>query len=233
MNHLSVKCAHSDYIDQGRIADSENSSYSLRSPSIIRRPVVRGQDGASPPRVFVGRNIYKGKAAMQVNPRFPEFVALESGAYKVFKDGYILLQFAPAIEAQQYDWTRKQVFGLSVPEMGDLVGLRTWESREFVHDPFNGTSDESDVRKVLKVDPLPDASGHFFKLIVQDRLAGTEEIIGVPVTRAESAVLTSLFKYIMPYLVGWHTFADSIRPQGANRAINGNPRYGGDFERNR
>uniref|UniRef100_C6JRV8 Uncharacterized protein n=1 Tax=Sorghum bicolor TaxID=4558 RepID=C6JRV8_SORBI len=31
-----------------------------------------------------------------------------SGAYKVAKEGYVLLQFAPAVATRQYDWTRKQ-----------------------------------------------------------------------------------------------------------------------------
>ncbi len=34
---------------------------------------------------------------------------LQSGAYKVVKEGFVLLQFAPAVATRQYDWTRKQV----------------------------------------------------------------------------------------------------------------------------
>lgn len=33
----------------------------------------------------------------------------QSGAYKVAKEGFVLLQFAPAVGPRQYDWTRKQV----------------------------------------------------------------------------------------------------------------------------
>ncbi|KAF6168489.1 hypothetical protein GIB67_005041 [Kingdonia uniflora] len=59
-------------------------------------------------RVFVGHSIYKGKAALTVEPKSPEFSPLESGSLKLFKEGCILLQFAPAVGIRQYDWNRKQ-----------------------------------------------------------------------------------------------------------------------------
>lgn len=34
----------------------------------------------------------------------------QSGAFKVSKEGYVLLQFAPASGVRQYDWSRKQVY---------------------------------------------------------------------------------------------------------------------------
>lgn len=33
--------------------------------------------GGLPPRVFVGHSIYKGKAALTVEPKAPEFVSLD------------------------------------------------------------------------------------------------------------------------------------------------------------
>jgi len=109
--------------------------------------------GAFPTRFFVGHSIYKGKAALTVEPRAPEFTPLDvcfvkfpvrnmvfdllvivviglffmvlglclgclvcdglccvqSGAFKISKDGFVLLQFAPAAGVRQYDWSRKQV----------------------------------------------------------------------------------------------------------------------------
>ena len=109
--------------------------------------------GAFPTRFFVGHSIYKGKAALTVEPRAPEFTPLDvcfvkfpvrnmafdllvivviglffmvlglclgclvcdglccvqSGAFKISKDGFLLLQFAPAAGVRQYDWSRKQV----------------------------------------------------------------------------------------------------------------------------
>ncbi|MBO8831400.1 hypothetical protein INO48_14060, partial [Staphylococcus aureus] len=86
------------------------------------------------------------------------------------------------------------------------------ESCEFFHDPNKGKSDEGKVRKVLKVEPLPDGSGHFFNLSVQNKLLNVDENIYIPVTRAEFAVLTSAFNFVLPYLIGWHAFANSIKP---------------------
>ncbi|MCH86058.1 single-stranded DNA-binding protein WHY1 chloroplastic-like, partial [Trifolium medium] len=135
--------------------------------------------GALPPRVYVGHSIYKGKAALTITPRPPEFAPLDYkvmsdcgysgcyssvGAYKITRDGYVLLQFAPSLGPRQYDWNSKQVFSLSVAEMGSVISLGGRETCEFFHDPFMGKSDEGKVRKVLKVEPFPDGSGFFFNL---------------------------------------------------------------------
>ncbi|KAG9140184.1 hypothetical protein Leryth_015796 [Lithospermum erythrorhizon] len=187
-----------------------------------------------PTRVFVGYTIYKGKAALTVEPRAPEFTPLDSGAYKLSKEGFVLLQFAPAAGVRQYDWMRKQVFSLSVSEMGNLISLGARDSCEFFHDPFKGKSDEGRVRKVLKVEPLPDGSGHFFNLSVQNKLTNVDESIYIPVTKAEFTVLMSAFNFIVPYLLGWHTFAaNTMKLEDASRVNNVNPRTGAELEWNR
>lgn len=218
--HFSLRCRHTDLFDQNTIASTPRPT----------RPSA--SVGALPPRVYVGYSIYKGKAALTLTPRPPEFMPLDSGAYKISKEGYVLLQFAPAVGTRQYDWNRKQVFSLSVSEMGSVISLGARDSYELFHDPFKGKSDEGKVRKILKVEPLPDGSGHFFNLSVQNKLVNVDESIYIPVTKAELAVLTSTFNFIMPYLLGWHTFANSIKPED-NGVNNANPRYGGDYEWNR
>ncbi|KAG4924247.1 hypothetical protein AAZX31_18G116600 [Glycine max] len=217
---FSLRCRHSDLFDQNTLASTPRPT----------RPSA--SVGALPPRVYVGYSIYKGKAALTLTPRPPEFMPLDSGAYKISKEGYVLLQFAPAVGTRQYDWNRKQVFSLSVGEMGSVISLGARDSYEFFHDPFKGKSDEGKVRKILKVEPLPDGSGHFFNLSVQNKLVNVDESIYIPVTKAELAVLTSTFNFIMPYLLGWHTFANSIKPED-NGVNDANPRYGGDYEWNR
>ncbi|KAI3717460.1 hypothetical protein L1987_69094 [Smallanthus sonchifolius] len=185
------------------------------------------------PKVFIGHSIYKGKAALTVEPRPPEFAPLDSGAFKLTKEGFILLQFAPAAGVRQYDWSRKQVFSLSVTEIGGLISLGARDSCEFFHDPFKGKSDEGRVRKVLKVEPLPDGSGHFFNLSVQNKLINMDESIYIPVTKAEFAILISAFNFSVPYLLGWHTFVNSIKPEGTAGLNNANSRSGADLEWNR
>ncbi|KAJ8773711.1 hypothetical protein K2173_006361 [Erythroxylum novogranatense] len=226
-SRLAVKCRQSEYYDQQRFSSNRSSSTDATyAPS---RTVSSGV-GELPPKVFVGHSIYKGKAALTVEPRAPEFGALDSGAFKIAKEGFVLLQFAPAAGVRQYDWSRKQVFSLSVTEIGTLISLGARDSLEFFHDPNKGRSDEGKVRKVLKVEPLPDGSGHFFNLSVQNKLLNMDESIYIPVTRAEYTVLISAFNYILPYLLGWHAFANSIAPEDTSRANNATPRYGGDYE---
>ncbi|XP_056852445.1 single-stranded DNA-binding protein WHY3, chloroplastic-like isoform X2 [Raphanus sativus] len=63
-----------------------------------------------------------------------------------------------------------------VTEIGNLVSLGPRESCEVFHDPDKGKgSDEGKVRKVLKVEPLPDGSGRFFNLSVQNKLLNVDE----------------------------------------------------------
>ncbi|KAF3492491.1 hypothetical protein DY000_02054907 [Brassica cretica] len=180
--NLSVKSRQTDYFEKQRFGDSSSSSQN-------------GEGG--PARFYVGHSIYKGKAALTVEPRAPEFVSLDSGAFKLSKDGFLLLQFAPAAGVRQYDWSKKQVFSLSVSEIGTLVSLGPRES------------------------------------CVQNKLLNVDESIYIPITRAEFTVLVSAFNFVLPYLIGWHAFANSIKPEEANRTSNASPNYGGDYEWNR
>ncbi|RVW25985.1 Single-stranded DNA-binding protein WHY1, chloroplastic [Vitis vinifera] len=213
--------------------------------------------GALQPRVFVGHSIYKGKAALTVEPKAPEFTPLDSGAFKVSKEGFVLLQFAPAAGVRQYDWGRKQV----ISNLGLLLfnySMKMWATfkplwteiqfgvKDLHYEDYNNhacvlvmllngiwrnfdADEEGKVRKVLKVEPLPDGSGHFFNLSVQNKLLNMDENIYIPVTRAEFAVLISAFNFIVPYLLGWHAYANSIKPDDTSRVNNANPRSG-DFE---
>ncbi|XP_021746193.1 single-stranded DNA-binding protein WHY1, chloroplastic-like [Chenopodium quinoa] len=219
---LSVKCRQSsEYFDK---------SPPRFSPSYSPNPSTTSS--GFPPKVFVGHSIYKGKAALTVEPKAPEFVPLDSGAFKVSREGYVLLQFAPAAGVRQYDWSRKQVFSLSVTEIGSLVSLGAKESCEFFHDPNKGKSDEGKVRKVLKVEPLPDGSGYFFNLSVQNKLLNLDENVYIPISKAEFAVLVTAFNFVLPYLLGWNVFADNIKPDDSNRINSSNTRTG-DYEWNR
>ncbi|KAG9451871.1 hypothetical protein H6P81_004775 [Aristolochia fimbriata] len=217
-NKFSLKCRRSEYYEQQRFSSPTDGPSS-------QQPL-----GALPPKVFVGYSIYKGKAALTVEPKAPEFVPLDSGAYKLSKEGFVLLQFAPAAGVRQYDWSRKQVFSLSITEIGSIMGLGAKDSCEFFHDPNKGRSEEGQVRKLLRAEPLPDGSGHFFNLSVQNRLLNVDESIYIPITKAEFTVLTSAFNFILPYLLGWHAFGNTIGPDESGRSNNASPRSGADFE---
>ncbi|KAA0036450.1 hypothetical protein IC582_005830 [Cucumis melo] len=226
----SPKCQYSWNTHQ-----HQQSSFEPASQTDSFSPQSRaGAAAALPPRFFVGHSIYKGKAALTVEPRPPEFTPLDSGAFKISREGLVMLQFAPAAGVRQYDWSRKQVFSLSVTELGSLIALGPREACEFFHDPYKGKSDEGKVRKILKVEPLPDGSGHFFNLSVQNKLINVDESIYIPITKAEYTVLVEAFKFILPHLMGWHTIANTMtKPEDSSRGNTANPRYGGDFEWNR
>ncbi|KAI3941604.1 hypothetical protein MKX01_018194 [Papaver californicum] len=209
-NEFTVKCRSSEYFEKQQ----------QRYTKLTEETFTPQAFGALATRVFVGHSIYKGKAALTVEPISPEFLPLESGAYKLSKEGFVLLQFAPGVAVRQYDWNRKQVFSLSVTEIAALMNLGIKDSCEFFHDPFKGKSEEGKVRKVLKVEPLPDGSGHFFNLNVQNKLLNVDENIYIPVTKAELTVLNSAFSFILPYLLGWHTFVNSIKPSDTSRVNN-------------
>ncbi|KAK6139298.1 hypothetical protein DH2020_026957 [Rehmannia glutinosa] len=220
---------------------------------------LSSQPGQLPPRVYVGYSVYKGKAALTAEPRSPEFSPLAVWAFKLSKEGFVLLQFAPATGVRQYDWGRKQVFSLSVTEIGNIISLGARDSCEFFHDPNKGRSyiglveDSCQGGRNNKL-PLVYC---FHKHSVQNKLANLDESIYIPITKAEFAVLVSSFNvslqlnqsnsdnaiflnsargvcaFIIPYLLGWHTFANTMKPEDANRVNSANPRSSVDFEWNR
>ncbi|KAJ0977902.1 hypothetical protein J5N97_013376 [Dioscorea zingiberensis] len=197
---------------------SRRSDYFEAQKLASRPPPEDSLPASQPSRVYVGYSIYKGKAA------------LTSGAFKVSKEGFALMQFAPAVGTRQYDWSRKQVFSLSVVEMGTLMSLGAKDSCEFFHDPFKGRSDEGKVRKLLKAEPLPDGTGHFFNLSVQNRLLNVDESIYIPISKAEFTILNSSFNFIVPYLLGWHAFANTIKPEDSVHTNNSISRSGAELE---
>lgn len=49
-------------------------------------------------------------------------------------------------------------------------------------------------------------------------------------TKIKNDILLCHVQFILPYLLGWHAYANTIKPNDPNRANNANSRYGGDFE---
>ncbi|GLJ31124.1 hypothetical protein SUGI_0623250 [Cryptomeria japonica] len=173
--------------------------------SLVNQP---GQDG----KVYVSHAFFKGKAGLILQPKAPEFSALDTGGIKLSKAGVVFIVFVPAIGTRQYDWSKKQVFALSVVELGTLLSLDSNESCEFFHDPSMGTSEEGKVRKILKVSPLQDRGGYSFILSVSNRNLNVDDNLYVPITKGEFAVMRSAFNFILPHLMGWHAFANSPKP---------------------
>ncbi|KOM29628.1 hypothetical protein LR48_Vigan730s000100 [Vigna angularis] len=120
--------------------------------------------------------------------------------------------------------------------MGTLISLGAMESWEFSRETAKAKSNGIEVRKVLKMEPLLDATGHSFSLSVYKKPANMEEIeenIYLPIRRAQLAVLRSIFNYIVPYLLGWSAFASTIKAEVYSQMNSANPRYSANNERNR
>lgn len=63
--HLSVACRRSNYFDQQRYSAAQPLAQSPQAPAGLAS------------KVFVGYSIYKGKAALTVEPKAPEFAPLD------------------------------------------------------------------------------------------------------------------------------------------------------------
>ncbi|KAF3783039.1 Single-stranded DNA-binding protein [Nymphaea thermarum] len=109
---------------------------------------------------------HQGKAALTVEPRAPEFASLDSGAFKLSREGSVILQFAPAIG-------------------------------------------------------------------VSNKLQNVDENIYIPITKAEFTVLISACNFILPYLMGWQAFAETISPEDSVRWTNSQQQPAADLEWNR
>ncbi|KAK9075150.1 hypothetical protein SSX86_003470 [Deinandra increscens subsp. villosa] len=160
-----------------------------------------GADGRSSSRIFADYSIFKGKAALSAAPVLPTFSKMESGFTKVDRRGVIMLTFRPAIGERKYDSEKKQLFALSVTEVGSFISLGPGESCEFYHDPSMASRDAGQVRKSLSIKPHTD--GYFISLSVTNNISKTNERFTVPVTTAEFAVMRSAFSFALPHIMGW------------------------------
>ncbi|KAJ7549553.1 hypothetical protein O6H91_07G058100 [Diphasiastrum complanatum] len=142
-------------------------------------------------RIFVDVAFYKGKSAMKMRPSKPVFKLLDNGGASISKEGSLFMEIAPAVAQRQYDWSKKQIFALSVMELGTLIDLAPDGGCEFYHDPNMGKSDAGMIRKIFKVEPMADRSGYFFNLNVSNRLEQFEGRLSIPISRAEFAVIRS------------------------------------------
>ncbi|KAA0039352.1 single-stranded DNA-bindig protein WHY2 [Cucumis melo var. makuwa] len=113
-------------------------------------------------RAFVSYHVYKGKAAVSIEPCMPTFT--KSGNLIIDRRGSIMLTFAPAMGERKYDWTRKQLFALSATEVGSLISMGPKDSCEFFHDPGMLSSTAGQVRKNLAIKAHTDGNGYMISL---------------------------------------------------------------------
>ncbi|KAJ0241130.1 Single-stranded DNA-binding protein WHY2 [Hirschfeldia incana] len=173
---------------------TRTDSYSTTKRSDVNKPSGR---------VFAPYAIFKGRAALSVEPVLPTFTKIEPGNLRVDRRGSVMMTFMPAVSERKYDWEKKQLFALSPTEVGSVISMGPQDSSEFFHDPSMKSSNAGQVRKSLSIKPLADSTGYFFQLSVTDNIHNTNDRIVVPVSKAEFAVLKSAFSFALPHILGW------------------------------
>lgn len=190
-----------------------HAGFSTVAPNAGAGPNIGPND-----KIYATYCIYKGKAALSVQPVSPRFIRLSSGSLKVDRHGVMMLTFTPAIGERKYDWEKKQLFALSPTEAGSLISMGLNESCEFFHDPSMKSSNAGQVRKSLSIKPSPGGSGFFFSLNVVNNIMHTNERFTVPVTPAEFAVIRTSFNYALPHIMGWDLYSNN-QPKGSKDGV--------------
>ncbi|CAH8347529.1 unnamed protein product [Eruca vesicaria subsp. sativa] len=186
--------------------EGNSSSSSLRGFATLAdsSSVTKRADAAKPNgRVFAPYAIFKGRAALSVEPVLPTFTKIEPGNLRIDRRGSVMMTFMPAVSERKYDWEKKQLFALSPTEVGSVISMGPQDSSEFFHDPSMKSSNAGQVRKSLSIKPLADSTGYFFQLSVTDNVQNSNDRIVVPVSKAEFAVLKSAFSFALPHILGW------------------------------
>uniref|UniRef100_A0A0D3F0Y8 WHY domain class transcription factor n=1 Tax=Oryza barthii TaxID=65489 RepID=A0A0D3F0Y8_9ORYZ len=163
-------------------------------------------------RKFASYTVFKGKAALSMQPILPSFSKLESGGSRVNKNGSVMLTFFPAVGQRKYDYSKKQLFALSPTEVGSLISLGPAESCEFFHDPSMKSSHEGQVKKSLSVTPLGNDSGYFLNITVLNNLQKTTERLSLPISKAEFTVMRTALSFALPHILGWDQALTNHQP---------------------
>ncbi|KAI4301994.1 hypothetical protein L6164_035218 [Bauhinia variegata] len=178
-------------------------SESLLSTKADVRDCLWRLRGYTSDRISAPYSIYKGKAALSLNPCLPTFTKLTSGMIVLDRRGSMMMTFMPAIGERKYDWEKRQRFALSATEVGSLISMGPKDSSEFFHDPSMLSSNAGQVRKSLSIKPHADGTGYFVSLTVVNNILRSRENFTVPVTIAEFAVMKTACSFALPHIMGW------------------------------
>ncbi|KAH7530047.1 hypothetical protein JRO89_XSUnG0025000 [Xanthoceras sorbifolium] len=182
-----------------------------------------GAGGIPVPRIFAPYSIYKGKAAVSVNPILPTFTKMDSGHFRVERKGCILLTFWPAVGERKYDWGKKQVNFLFLVIVITVFALSATEGRRHVSDKKFCYSNAGQVRKSLSIKAVPDGTGYFVSLNVVNNLTKITERFVVPVTTAEFIVMKTACSYALPHIMGWHRLTNQQLGDSAKKPFKIDP----------
>lgn len=149
--------------------------------------------------------IFKGKGAAKfsvMHPRRGPDRTLQSGALAegfIAKNGAILLEAAPTKGKRpdglpDVDWSKKITFAIGVPDIANLLDPKT---EKLFHKIGN-------VTKTLSIQPGTGNYAGTFNLFLNSKEGTNNQMVHVPFTAGEFAVLQRLLVSALPTLIGWN-----------------------------
>lgn len=103
--------------------------------STARTARLFSSTSSATPRLYASYNIYKPQGVLGCKPIPP---SVKPGT-KTIKEGSLLFEFTPFnSNLKEYEWSRKQFFALSIPELGDLIAFDKARGIEFIHESSKG-----------------------------------------------------------------------------------------------
>lgn len=153
---------------------------------------------------------YKGSGAAAFSilpPRYNEAGYLD-------KQGAILLEAAPSVGRQQWDWDQKITFAISISDIAGMLDSDPTRRRIFhKHDQ---------TPKVLEVTPADPDGPHAgtFMMNLSMGKGDTRRQIRVPFNNGEWTVLVRLLLHACPLLIGWTEGAVNDTVQRTNQRRN-------------
>jgi len=151
-------------------------------------------------------NVYRGKAAIDVRP-LPATWKIEKATeqgkadkHTVTRLGGLLVELAPGIGPQKYDWSKKISFALNPVEMQAMfMQARTEKGCHFVHDPNMKTDKEGQVYKSFDCKKY----GTGYSISIVEKTGKEKAQLSIIVNPEDLATLKVLADAVTPSLYGW------------------------------
>ena len=111
------------------------------------------------------------------------------------KHGAVLLEVAPGVGKQQWDWTQKITFAISVQDVANMLDSNP-KKRRIYHE-------SQDVPKTLQFVPGEGKWEGTYQLQLAAGAGDKRRQVMVPISNGEYTVLVRLLLSVCPLLMGW------------------------------
>lgn len=135
--------------------------------------------------------LYKGKGAASFSLISPQY---DDRGF-MSKHGAILLEVAPSVGKQEWDWNQKMKFAISIADICSLADPNP-DKRRIYHE-------HNDTPKTLEFREGEGAYAGTFMMTLSEGKGASRKSFSVPLTGGEFRVLMGLFSSTVPLLLGW------------------------------